>query len=193
MRISLAVVVVIVALISVASVMAHEEDAGLHAANESKAANSNVSVNITAMNEKCISQFNCKDAERGLFWFGCYYDGKTAKCRCFKDAGESCGITELLDLEAGVTGAAVAGKGFKMPFSLPAGSGWAYASAGVLAIAGIGAGLVFIRSRNTPSNNLRRAIKYHRLGEEANRKGHGDKAQHYYRLSSEYRKKYLGR
>ena len=121
------------------------------------------------------------------------YDGKTAKCRCFKDAGESCGITELLDLEAGVTGAAVAGKGFKMPFSLPAGSGWAYASAGVLAIAGIGAGLVFIRSRNTPSNNLRRAIKYHRLGEEANRKGHGDKAQHYYRLSSEYSKKYLGR
>ncbi len=149
---------------------------------------------------ECSQKFECKPTDmNGAFFYGCHYDVISAECQCSSGEFSRCNVTaSVLDpweaKKAGGSKRAVAGlvlAPFKLAFS-------AFGRLPLPARAAIVIGLVaaaifiFLRTRNTPSNNLRRAQSLHARATALHEKGQEDEARILFEKSNYYREKANG-
>ena len=141
--------------------------------------------NLTINNRECQLKFECQEKD-GLYWFDCGFDQATGSCKCYLGEMYRCKKERsslVLNETKEPPKAAVV--------SLPPVQRKEVVSAIIIAL--LVAFMAYRRLRDSPENNLRKAVHYHKLGEEANEKNKAKKANHYYELAEQYRQKVFGR
>ncbi len=162
----------------------------------------NVSRSSLTMSEWCSEQYECKRRADGRYWYKCYYDYTTYECRCYitsslcsqgsNDTSQTqapLGTAESVDnfpekkssLFSSITGSVVSG--------VKSGYSNRIVRIAVPALVIAAALAVYLINRDTRANNLRKARKYHRLGEKCHNAGDEENAKRYYELSQMLREK----
>lgn len=146
-------------------------------------------INADAMDADCALRYECKGYE-GQYWFDCYYDFKDAVCRCSLGAESNCRVA-LSSFAVQQEADRITGSAVSIPYSGRIGAFFSSQAVQafllILVVALVIA--VYLSRRDAPENNLRNAIRYHRLAEHYHNKGDGEKARHYYKVAAKYREK----
>jgi hypothetical protein len=165
-----------------------------------KLLNCNVTRSSLTMDEWCKLQYECKQRRDGKYWFKCYYDRKDEKCRCYVTSylcAENITVNETIsNVSESVTDYESAQQqGFFADATKKIGSAVKLAYRNRVVRIAVPAAViialltVYLFNRDSPANNLRKARKYHKLGERHHNKGQEDKAKRYYELAQIFREK----
>ncbi len=155
-------------------------------------------MNLSEKNRLCELKYECRPHE-DYFYYNCYFDENISNCRCFVGLFSKCRL-ELSNLS--IIAQPTIRDRFRLDyikdrmrplkplFSSAKGIlyNWRTYVLGVL-LALIVLILFYAYNRDTPANNLRKAVSCHKKAQKLYEKGKQKNAEKYYKLSEEYRKK----
>lgn len=150
---------------------------------------------LAHLNKDCSYKYECQPTDiKGEFFFSCYYDAKSGECQCSKGEFSKCDAAKS---SLGSAAAATGGIGgvfgavkvtVKVAFGL-FDSFPTLAKAAILAIAAAAVVFAFSRLRNTASNNLRKAGKFHEQATRLHESGDEEGAKLLFERSNYHREK----